>query len=307
MVQRTQQVRVTTNPGRAWVWQKDENGKRTVGQSPVVVKTRYQVEQKSLNPWWWAVVGSMGAVTIAGSVFYNDESDAGKYVTYAGSAALGLSLLTWYFLRQYLSGETEPEPQPVVLGASKEGYLDQKLTILVPGADRRATLVLKPDPDNPPVAVPVVAASVSGTDVARLPTRPVVAVFDVEDSSRRIRRGTLDQLTEYLTARLTQVTSYRVVPRAQLRERLGLEKKGTYKKCYDETCQIELGKALAAQKSLATKILRVGKRCAVTATMYDLKSETAERSALTRTDCSADALMDSMDRIARQLSSSDYR
>jgi hypothetical protein len=68
-----------------------------------------------------------------------------------------------------------------------------------------------------------------------------------------------------------------------------------------------MGKALAAQKSLATKILRVGKRCAITSTLYDLKTETAEKSALSRTECSDDALMDAMDRVARQLSGSDYR
>lgn len=84
-------------------------------------------------------------------------------------------------------------------------------------------------------------------------------------------------------------------------ERLVGEKAGTYKACYDQGCQIELGKAIAAQKTLASKILKVGDKCAITATMFDLRTETAERSASYRVGCAADALMDGMDQIARQL------
>jgi hypothetical protein len=68
-----------------------------------------------------------------------------------------------------------------------------------------------------------------------------------------------------------------------------------------------LGKALAARKTLATKILKVGRRCAITSTMYDLKTETADASALVKTNCDADSLLDSMDRVARQLSAGDLR
>jgi len=92
-----------------------------------------------------------------------------------------------------------------------------------------------------------------------------------------------------------------------LRARLFEEKKGTYRECYEETCQIELGKALAAQKSLSTKILKVGKRCAISSILFDFKTETAEQSALVRTDCDEDSLFDCMDRVARQFSSGDYR
>ena len=109
------------------------------------------------------------------------------------------------------------------------------------------------------------------------------------------------QLTEFLAAKLTEVAGYRVVPRKTLRERLADTKKEGLSRCYDEACQIELGKAVAAQKSLATKLLQVGGSCAISATLYDLKTETTEKATSVRTDCSVDRLMDGLEQIAQRL------
>jgi hypothetical protein len=299
---RVQKIRVTTHPSRAWVWQQEKDKRQTIGQSPVTLERHYQVKKKSLSPWWWLVVGLAGATGGVGLALYNHESDAGKYMTYAGSAALVISLTVYYYLGAFLSGEELPEPQPLVLGASLDGYLDHKTTVLVPSVQNSVRLNLSRDPDTMPAPRAAHAAPAPGR-----PGKMIVAVFDVQDMSRKFKRRTLDQLTEYLSARITQVTRYRVVPRDQLRSRLFEEKKGTYRECYEETCQIELGKALAAQKSLSTKILKVGKRCAISSILFDFKTETAEQSALVRTDCDEDSLMDCMDRVARQFSKGDYR
>ena len=304
--QRVQPVRVVTNPSRAWVYQKDEKGEHVLGQAPLVARTRYQVVKKKLNPWWWAVVGGTAVVAGVGVAFYNSNSDAGKYVTYAGSAALGLSLMTWYFLQRWIGGETPAEPREVTLGARLDGYLEQQTSLMIPGQDSSVSLVLPPDPAHPPRPRPATVARAAFTPSAGS-SRQVLAVFDVQDASGKMRAGALDQLTDYLAARLTQVTRFRILPRDQIHARLAQQKKGSYRKCYDESCQIELGKALAARKTLATKILKVGRRCAITSTMYDLKTETADASALVKTDCDADSLLDSMDRVARQLSAGDFR
>jgi hypothetical protein len=135
------------------------------------------------------------------------------------------------------------------------------------------------------------------------PRRPgaVVAVFDVQDASGRLKADLLDQLTEYLAAQIVEVARYRVVPRDQLRSRLLEEKKESYKGCYDESCQIELGKAVAAEESLQTKLLRVGSTCAITATLYDLKSETTDLAGSVDGDCSENVLMGNMRRLAEKL------
>ena len=100
------------------------------------------------------------------------------------------------------------------------------------------------------------AAAAPATSAKKL----IVAVFDIQDHTGGMDEKTLDQLTEYLAAQVTQRAGFKVVPRDQLRSRLAAEKVKSYRKCVDQRCQIELGKAMAAQKSLATKLLKVGKQ-----------------------------------------------
>jgi len=131
--------------------------------------------------------------------------------------------------------------------------------------------------------------------------RIIVAIFDIHDASSKFEQKVLFQLTNYLSTAMAQTGKYKVIPRSQLRSRLLEEKEGTYKFCFDESCQIELGRAVAAQKSLATTIIQVGRKCAITADLYDLKTETAEKGAMVETDCSEDELMGAMKKIADQL------
>ncbi len=129
----------------------------------------------------------------------------------------------------------------------------------------------------------------------------VVAVFEIEDQAGVVKRATLRQLTEYLAAQVTQRAGYQVIPRDQLRSRLSAEKRKSYRDCYEQRCQIALGKAVAAEKSLATKLLRVGRSCALTSMLYDLQSETTERAASAKTACDADALLAGVEQLAKQL------
>ncbi len=127
----------------------------------------------------------------------------------------------------------------------------------------------------------------------------ILAVFDVQDAAGGLAAGTLEQLTEYLVTRLA-ASGFRVVPRDQLRARLVEEKRRSYRDCVDQSCQLELGRALAAQKSVATKLLRLDARCALTAILYDLRSETAERAASAETGCAPGQLLDGIrDLVAR--------
>jgi hypothetical protein len=129
----------------------------------------------------------------------------------------------------------------------------------------------------------------------------VVAVFLIHDASGKFKPSILEQLTEYLASRLTELAGYSVVPRDQLRQRLDEAKAESYQQCYDQSCQIELGRAVAAQRSLATNLLQVGNKCAISASLFDLKTEATAGAASVRTDCSDDALMDGVDQLAQKL------
>jgi hypothetical protein len=127
--------------------------------------------------------------------------------------------------------------------------------------------------------------------------RPVVAVTDVVDTGALLERKTCGELTDYLAARVTELLGYRVVPREQVLAKLAEAKAASYRPCVDAACQIELGKALAAEKTLATKILRLGTFCTITTTLFDLRTETAEAAASVRASCAAGAVADAFDRL----------
>ena len=130
--------------------------------------------------------------------------------------------------------------------------------------------------------------------------RPIVAVFDMEDRGAGLSRDTLNNLTDYLAAMLTE-GGYQVIPRDQIRDRLKQQRKESYKECFDQSCQIELGKEMAAQKSLATKVLKIGKKCRVTGDLYDLKRAASERAATAGSGCSEDELLAAVEEVAAKL------
>ena len=86
-----------------------------------------------------------------------------------------------------------------------------------------------------------------------------------------------------------------------MRRQLSDSKQASYEACIDEACQIEVGKAVAAQKSLSTKIIRVGRQCALSTTLFDLKTEATETAASVRTPCSQESLMDGIDALVKKL------
>lgn len=158
-----------------------------------------------------------------------------------------------------------------------------------------------PTPTTPTPPAPTPTLPAPKTLKAAIVPGTVIAVFDIADPSGLLKGPTLEALSEYLAAQLTATAGAKVVPRAQLRQRLVKERKKSYKRCYDESCQIEMGKAVAAQKSLATKILRVGKLCAIAASLYDLRSETTEGAATVDTSCQEDALLAGVKALVRKL------
>ncbi len=131
--------------------------------------------------------------------------------------------------------------------------------------------------------------------------RSVVAVLGIEDDARSVPGETLSQLTDYLSARSVEVLGWSTLPPAEIRERLRAEKKASYAPCMDDACQIELGKALAADKMLATKLLRLGDVCTVVASLYDLRRESAEAAATIESGCASNELRDAIDRLVREL------
>ncbi len=146
------------------------------------------------------------------------------------------------------------------------------------------------------------AASVQPVAAKPARKRFIIAIFDIEDVTGQLKQTEISQIQDFLETRLAELGSFNVVPREQLRERLRQEKTDSYRACYNEACQIELGKEVAAEKSLATQILKVGNTCVVTSKIFDLKTATSEKAASARVACNPQGLLDGIDQIAKQLS-----
>lgn len=140
----------------------------------------------------------------------------------------------------------------------------------------------------------VTPATAQGAD------RPIVAVFNIEAKGIRLSGEVLDRLTDALGSMIAS-QGYQVVPRSALKDRLLQQKSISKKLCYDTTCQIELGKELAAQKSLASQLIKLGKSCKISLAVYDLKKAASELGAYESGECDEDALAQSLERAVQRL------
>lgn len=124
-----------------------------------------------------------------------------------------------------------------------------------------------------------------------------VAVFDIEDKSGRLKPGEIDGLTDYLANKVAEGGMFHVVPRDEIKKRLLRQKSKSYKSCYDQSCQIEIGREIAAQKTLTTTISRIGSSCIVTAALYDLRKAATDATASSRGKCGTDDLVSQIENI----------
>lgn len=131
-------------------------------------------------------------------------------------------------------------------------------------------------------------------------TPDVVAVFDVEVSGLTLKRAAVDGLSDYLFGKVAG-SGFKVVPRAEVKKRLREEAKESYKACYDESCQIEIGRELAAQKTISTKILKLGDECNVSVVLYDLRSSATDTAADVSGGCAPGALARSLEKAVATL------
>lgn len=131
--------------------------------------------------------------------------------------------------------------------------------------------------------------------------RPVVAVFALQSDGTALKAKDLERLSDYIGATLTASGRYQVVPKAELKAALNAKKKASYKQCYAESCQIEIGKELAAEKTLAGTVSRFGKRCIVTLHIVDLAKATQEAAGTGKGACTEDDVLTSLDAALAQL------
>lgn len=134
---------------------------------------------------------------------------------------------------------------------------------------------------------------------------PVVAVFDIQSKVSRIKRASLSDLTDQLRVRLAQTKRMIIIDKSEqereLKRLINEQRKASYKRCIDESCQIPLGKELAASKILKTKLMRFGKIYVLSSEIIDLKTGGSDGAAAVETRGTSDALLDAINVIAGKL------
>jgi hypothetical protein len=131
--------------------------------------------------------------------------------------------------------------------------------------------------------------------------RPIVAVFNLEARGVSLTPELLESLGDHLATIITAKGGWQVLPRSTIKERLRTQAKESFKECYDQSCQIELGKELAAQKTLSTQVMKLGGSCKVNMTLYDLMKAATESAASVSGECGEDGIVVSMERAVNQL------
>lgn len=126
--------------------------------------------------------------------------------------------------------------------------------------------------------------------------RKVIAVMPIEIArtasvARSIAEGLTDQLRVSLAGR-----GIRVIDRGQqeraLKEIIEDAQARSYDACTDASCQIPLGKALAATHILRTSLSRFGKMCAMTAELIALRESVTVKANTSRGNCTEEGLLD---------------
>jgi len=130
---------------------------------------------------------------------------------------------------------------------------------------------------------------------------PVVAVFEIENRGSPLSADELIALTDYLGTKLGERGRFQIIPRQEIKKRLVQQKKASFKQCYDQSCQIEVGRELAAQFTVSASISKVGRTCIVTSALFDLRKAATTTTASAKGKCTADDLLAAMEKIADKL------
>jgi hypothetical protein len=307
-----EKIPLRSNPPGALITMTDDSGSKAIGTAPLDAEVTVVHDRYEFNPVAsWLMTASSLALLGVSLFFAIDPPDE---TTFDGTMRDHQLARVFGISGSTIFGITSLIMVPVtIMGHVSDGedasvrYKNGLPTFEAELAGHTSATIrpsLEAIPPAEPLALDLTQQEMLGGLIASAPienTRPVLAVFDLDPGNSGVAQEIAVQLSDYLTAKIASVGRYRVVPRSELRQRLSGEKKTSYRDCFDETCQIELGKAVAAEKTLAAKLIRVGDTCALTATVFDLKSEATDAAQTVRTGCGQDGLMDAVDTVADRL------
>jgi hypothetical protein len=165
--------------------------------------------------------------------------------------------------------------------------LFNKLSAVREERDRKS-----PGPSTEPIAKPVAVSE---------PASPTttLAAFGITDASNKLGASQVEMLSNYLATRAGATKRYAIVPDDRLRNALKADKAAV--KCDTPECQVRVGRAAGAEKVVVSKIAKKGDQCSFSASIYDIQSESAERSGLEEAACEPEALRKAIGKVVEKL------
>ena len=128
-----------------------------------------------------------------------------------------------------------------------------------------------------------------------------VAVFDIQVIDvPNFESGKMEKFNRLLEQAVSQ-SGYATVPRSDIKSKLQKLKAKSFDACYDESCQIEIGKELAAQKSVSATWTQVGGTCQLLVKLYDLRKAYSEFSNSILAACTETGLAKAFEKVRLQL------
>ena len=105
--------------------------------------------------------------------------------------------------------------------------------------------------------------------LAQTDEKPLISVLDFRTSG--ISEAEVEVFVDFLSSHIIETNRFRVIDRMQ-RQALLKEMEFSYEDCTDESCQLEIGRLLAANQIVVGSVGRVGERYLLTIKLIDVQT-----------------------------------
>jgi hypothetical protein len=314
---RTHPVRIESSPEGAQVTRTDgKSDPKIVGSTPLVDQVEYEIEESVATPKAWALLGTgigevvVGAVLagvgrarqqetceiVNGDIECRRTGSTGLFVGGGAFLVFGAVDTIWGLIRMFQKPEitaTRVVEPKYVYAVEKDG-VRKSAEVAVPTADGAkfdlgtgAVTAVEPPPPPPPA------------DPNSDPR--VVAVMEVEDANAGRNEAVGNDLVRNLSDQLRIFVAQQGIKTIDRSAQLQALKAESYQSCFDDSCQIELGKALAASHIVRSKITKFGSRCVLNGELIDLTREVTIKAASAQGACLAEGFLEMSETLARDL------
>jgi len=132
--------------------------------------------------------------------------------------------------------------------------------------------------------------------LAQTDEKPLISVLDFRTSG--ISEAEVEVFVDFLSSHIIETDRFRVIDRMQ-RQALLKEMEFSYEDCTDESCQLEIGRLLAANQIVVGSVGRVGERYLLTIKLIDVETGEALKTGSEKYT-TLNRLIDDCERLARE-------